>query len=234
MLEHAPANCCTWKCKLCNLHIGGSSEIFIATVGSNCASGFPDMDLITNRAAQIESDSQVGMTVDSDRFYLMHTMSFNCTGNITSLILRAEIRTVTGSGQRAGISYPNISLWSPGVNNQLGHVYTKVDGSERSIVLGPSNFSTSGVLEYPLDPPIHFENGNMLGWLQQEEVVQMYRTHKTDFATTSFFNPTSDVLEVTQGTILYNETLSIYPVTGELSLLYICIYTWCIRLNVYV
>ena len=74
----------------------------------------------------------------------------------------------------AGNSYPTVSLWNLGFNDLDQPVYTKVDGSERSIVLGPSNFSTSGVIEYPLDPPIQFEDGNMLAWLQQETVVRMY------------------------------------------------------------
>ena len=88
--------------------------------------------------------------------------------------------------------------------------------SERSIVLGPSNFSASGVIEYPLDPPIHFKYGNILGWLQQEETVQIYLLEKTGFATTSISFQTSTVLEVYQSTIIQDSTLAIYPVTGEL------------------
>ena len=131
-----------------------------------------------NRADQIELNEEVGRKAERDTLYIMNHMSFNCTGSITSLILRAQIRTVTGTGRRTGNSYPAISLWNFGLNDQAEPAYIKVDGSERSIVLGPSNFSTSGVIEYPLNPPIHFEDGNMLGWLQQEDMVRMYLVEK--------------------------------------------------------
>ena len=174
------------------------------------------MNLLTKRAAQIEGNVEVGMKVGMNHIYIMHDMKFNCTGNISSLIMRAEIKTVTGMEQLTGNSCPTISLWNLGLSDQVGQVYTKVSGSERSIVLGPSNFSASGVIEYPLDPPIHFEDGNMLGWLQQEETVQMYLLEKAGFATTSILFQTSTVLEVYQSTIIPDRALAIYPVTGEL------------------
>ena len=170
------------------------------------------MDLITNRATQ--GSDEVGMRVTMDQLYIMNSMSFNCTGNIVSLILGAEIRKVNGEGTRAGISYPTISLW-----NFDQQVYTKVNGSERSIVLGPANFSTSGVIEYPLDPPIAFEDGNMLAWLQQEDVVHMYWINDDNIDTISpagSSGPLSAIVDLLQSVINMNEALMIYPVTGEL------------------
>ena len=175
------------------------------------------MNLLTNRAAQIEDGGdQVGTRVDLDRLYIISHMSFNCTGSITSLLLGVQIRTVTSTGEPTENPYPAISLWNPGVNDQLGPVYTKVHGSERSIVLGPSNFSTSGVIEYLLDPPIQFQDGNVLGWLQEEEVVRMYQIEKAGFTTLTFPKSTSTVLDIVQeSTIIVGETLVIHPVTGE-------------------
>ena len=193
----------------------------IATNSDTCAQGFPDMDLITNRATPNDGPSgEVGTTAQENDLFIMNSMSFNCTGNIVSLILRAEIRTVTGSGTQAGISYPTISLWNLGLNEQMDRqVYTKVNGSERSIVLGPSNFSTSGVIEYPLDPPIEFEEGNMLAWLQQEEVVHMYWIDEANIATIGLpdnLDPLSTVVDMLDAVIANNQALMIYPVTGEL------------------
>ena len=186
----------------------------------NCARGFPNMNRLTNRTAQIGVDEEVGTRVGLNNLHIMSHMKFNCTGTITSLLLRAEIRTVTGSGTRAGISYPTISLWSVGVDDLGKPAYIKVDGSERSIVLGPSNFSTSGVIEYPLDPPLQFEDGNMLGWLQREDVVGIYLIETEQFISTAIVNwdLMSAVVAVSQTTIL-NQVLIIYPVIGELMVL---------------
>ena len=179
----------------------------VVAVSDNCASGFPDINLLTNRAAQIEDNLRVGLRIGDSELRILSHMRFNCTGKITSLLLGVDVRSHTDS-------FPTISLWTQDANDQMMPVYAQVDGSERSIVLGPSNFSTSGVFEYVLNPPIEFENGNMLGWFQQGLVVRMYEIDKANFITDSFAKPTTAVLEIANGKAVDDRALLIYPVTG--------------------
>ena len=75
------------------------------------------------------------------------------------------------------------------------------------------------MIEYPLDPPIEFEDGNMLAWLQQDDVVRMYLIEEDNIATivpSGNFDALSTVLELSQVVIINNQALVIYPVTGEL------------------
>ena len=218
-------NCCT--CTFIRILIPdciivlGLKLFLLVTDADNCANGFLDMDLLTNRATQDRGNGgQVGVRTGTDTLYILVTMAFTCDGTIMSLILRPETRTVTGSLQRTGNSYPTISLWNTGLNDQNQLAYIKVDGSERNIVLDPSNFSTSGVIEYPLDPPIQFEIGNRLAWLQQEEVVRTYLIEQDDFtigrADISGYDQVPTVIEQPSVVNGPNQVLALYPVTGEL------------------
>ena len=182
-------------------------KILVVTVSDNCATGFPDINLLTSRAAQIEDDLRVGSRIKDGELRILSHMRFNCTGKITSLLLGVDVRSDTDS-------FPTVSLWTQDMNDQMVPVYTKVDGSERSIVLGPSNFSTRGVFEFPLAPPMEFENGNMLGWLQQGGVIRMYEIEKANFITDSFAKPVNVVLEIGERRAVNDQALLIYPITG--------------------
>ena len=83
------------------LHIYACSKILVVMVADNCAS----------RAIQIQGGGDVGRRVESDHCYIMSQMSFNTTGNIISLILRAEIRAIIDMANYMGNSYPTISLY---------------------------------------------------------------------------------------------------------------------------
>lgn len=181
-----------------------------------CTSGFPDMNLLVNRAAQI-SEPTVGDRLDSE-LYLMPNATFNRSGSILSLVLAVSIRTVTNSRN----SYPQIHLWRP--TNDTQGAYVKVNGSERRIILGPSDFSTSGIIEYPLDPPIKFVEGDILGCFQppaSQSVVRMYSITQPGYVAKRLILPALE--EVTISNIKTNETetildvtLPMYPITGRL------------------
>ena len=181
-----------------------------------CTSGFPDMNLLVNRAAQI-SEPAVGERLDSE-LYLVPNATFNRNGSIHSLVLALSIRTVTKDRN----AYPQIHLWRS--TNATQGAYVKVNGSERRIVLGPSNFSTSGIIEYPLDPPIEFIEGDILGCFQPPatlSVVRMYSITQPGYVAKRLILPGSE--EVTFSNIKTDEfetildvTIPMYPITGRL------------------
>ena len=191
-------------------------QLFVVTEVEGCTAGFPDMNLLINRAAQINGNS-VGSTLGDNELRILSHMKFNCTGKITSLILGVDVRTETSSRSL----FPAISLWTCDMT-QTG-LCTKVNGSERNIVLGPSNFSTSGVFEYPLNPPVQFTDGDILGWFQPNDiysVVRMYQIQKDNFNSISFlhYDPREDVANLIQSTTVSNKAFIIYLVIGELTL----------------
>ena len=172
------------------------------------------MNLLVNRAAQI-SQAPVGERLDND-IYLLPDASFNRNGSVLSLVLAVDIRIVTEERNR----YPQIQLWRP--NNDDPGVYVKVEGSERSIVLGPSNFSTSGVFEYPLDPPIQFVEGDVLGWFQPPvtlSVTRMYSIKQSEYVAERLHLPTMQEVKISkiktnESETILGRTLPMYLITG--------------------
>lgn len=149
-----------------------------ASLDTSCTSGFADMSLLVARATDVDMDERIERKLNQE---LQLLKSFNCNGTINSLILGVDVRTMT----RKRNLYPTVSLWRP-INVDTPTEYAKVAGNEQNIVLGPANFSTTGVFDYPLDPPVQFQNGDMLGWFQPKEsesVVRMYLVNQEGYTT---------------------------------------------------
>ena len=168
-----------------------------------CTERFMDLSLVTYRAEHI-SASAVGDDMDNE-LRVLQEYQFNCsTTNITSLILGIDVREATNSRKL----FPSVQVFRP--NGSL------VTGSERTIYYSTSNVSTSGVFEYPLNPPILVMSGDLLAVSQPSQgdsVVRVYyisgitaNSQEFDYGDTNVDltqNPTTD------------ELILVYPVTGK-------------------
>lgn len=150
------------------------------SMAAQCTEGFMDYDLLQVKASQIgspvvsipNSGSQAGTnsTViysvneniglypqpDSNGGYVLvyPNLKFTCSGTITGLILVTEFR-LRGNGDQ----YPTIGIF----NVVDSDTYTLVPGTERVIVIGPEDFSTSGLYNYTFSSPVQFTNGSVIG-----------------------------------------------------------------------
>uniref|UniRef100_A0A1X7SXA4 Uncharacterized protein n=1 Tax=Amphimedon queenslandica TaxID=400682 RepID=A0A1X7SXA4_AMPQE len=130
-----------------------------------CTERFMELPLVTYRAQRIGMNLPETY-VSSNTLRVLQEYQFNCSStNITSLILGINIREATNSRNL----YPSVQVFRP--NGSL------VTGSERTIYYSTSNVSTSGVFEYPLDPPIPVMSGDLLAVSQPpqgDSVVRVY------------------------------------------------------------
>ena len=89
-------------------------------------------------------------------------------------------------------------------------------GSERTIYYSTSNVSTSGVYEYPLNPPIPVMSGDLLAISQPEEgdsVVRVYYISGISFhSSQQSFGSSNINLSISPTT---NQLILVYPVTGK-------------------
>ena len=161
-----------------------------------CANGFPDMNLIIKRASRATSQA----TATTSGLSLLNR--FTCRGTLTGLVLGVDVRTETVDRNQ----YPEVALWRP-IDDDGGLV--RVRGSNRTVRLTAANFSTSGVFDYPLDPPVNFLANDILSWQQPQHaksVVRMYSINhdQQDFSSSDDDDP--------QGS---STALLLYPVAGE-------------------
>ena len=175
-----------------------------------CASGFPDVKLITTKSLKSAS---VAKQADSGLSILQ---PFTCSGTLTGLILGVDVRTESGTRNL----YPNVFLLrlrSSGDSDDSddtddsGGSLTKVSGSQRTVRLTPANISTSGAFDYPLYPPLNFRAYDVLAWNQpvlENSVVRMY-TVKVPFLSSSDDDDDSD------DSTGFISALLLHPVTGE-------------------
>ena len=133
-----------------------------------CTEGFMDFSLLARNAAQIPTTSSLSPSVPIADQLRLPEAQFLCSGEITSLLLGVTVRQASTSRK----DFPQFQLW-----RYTEDYYSRV--TTVSIILGPANFSTNGVFEYPLDPPVRFVTGDQVGWYQPKtsySVVQMHET----------------------------------------------------------
>ena len=167
-----------------------------------------ELSLVTYRAQQIGSDS-VGNSIN-DALRVLQEYQFNCSStNITSLILGIDVRIVTNSRTH----FPSVQIFRPNGNVNK---YDLVTGSERTIYYSTSNVSTSGVYEYPLNPPIPVMSGDLLAVSQPSQgnsVVRVYYISGISFHSSQKSLGSSNInLNVSPTT---NQLVLVYPVTGK-------------------
>ena len=121
-----------------------------------------DIDVLVKRAERIPNNNVQSSDLDKE-LRVVPDWTFNCSGNITSLLLGVDIRT-------GETEYPEVQTWK-----RNGNQFTRVDS--RTIMLSPGNFSASGVFQYHLTTPLPVVAGDMIGVyqpLKDRSVVRIY------------------------------------------------------------
>ena len=169
-----------------------------------------ELELVTYRAQQIGTGASGTRLRDTIR--ILEEYQFNCTStNITSVILGIDVRRVTGNRYR----FPSIQLWRPNPGSP-GQYLVDTD-SQRFIYYSTSNISTNGVFEYPLNPPISVNSGDLLAISQPtdgDSVVRVYYIDGINFQSREdSFGATSTDLS---GTLHTDQLVLVYPITGTI------------------
>lgn len=155
-----------------------------------------------------------GTNLDNE-IRILEEYEFNCTTtNVTSVILGAD---VTDNDR---LKFPSVQLWRPIPGNT--DQYSIVNDSERIIYYSTSNVSTSGVFEFQLDPPISVNSGDLLAVSQprhQDSVVRIYYIQGIPFRS---YNESFDVLSSGLSSIISNQLVLVYPLTGMIRVYVVC------------
>ena len=147
----------------------------------------------------------------SNELRILQEYQFNCSStSIASLILGIDVRRVTNSRDL----FPSVQTFRRNSNNP--NRYLAVTGSERTIYYSTSNVSTSGVFEYPLNPPISVMSGDLLAVSQPEQRDSVARVYYIDGIS---FRSNSEALNDNtidlRNSLTTNQLILVYPVTGK-------------------
>ena len=177
-----------------------------------------ELSLLTHRAGQIPGGERMYTNL-SNEIRLLPDITFTCPTVITSLALGIEVRDKNDIRNR----YPSVLLARPIYNSTKNTIgYTVED--EQAICYTPDNVSTNGMYNYPLDPPISVNVGDIVGVrapMQEESVVLMYydQMNRPDYITKKMGNSTDNENEemMTEQLVMMMEQLVLlYPIVGEL------------------
>jgi hypothetical protein len=178
-------------------------SLFLPSGNGHCTSGFMNVDALVNKANPLRNATN---KLDVNELILFADLSFQCSGNITSLILGVEV-------SRANIfsRYPEFQLWQNTENNSF------IKKTTREIILSPDDFNTDGVFRFPLEPPIAYETGDIIGIYQPNTAAVTVYSTPLDSPMLAF-NSTGNAINMVdlKSFMTINETLVIYPVTGKL------------------
>ena len=170
-----------------------------------------ELPLVTYRAQRIGTANLPEYYVGNNTLRVLTEYQFNCSStNIASLILGINIREVS----KSGTLYPSVQVFR---RNGASLNYNLM--TERTIYYSTSNVSTSGVFEYPLNPPIPVMSGDLLAVSQpdqEDSVVRVYSISGISF--NSIPNISIGSLSInlkSSPTTSTDELVLVYPVTGK-------------------
>ena len=159
-----------------------------------------------------QQGNQILTTTLNNELRVLQEYQFNCSStNITSLILCIDVRIATNSRTL----FPSVQVFRP--NGSIVDQYDLVTGSERTIYYSTSNVSTSGVYEYPLNPPIPVMSGDLLAVSQPRQrnsVVRVYYSNQTSFSSSQPVKYGVTIVNLSS-LLVPDELILIYPVTGK-------------------
>ena len=185
------------------------------TAYASCARGFIQLDVLRKRAEKVSGGNTLSNNRLDNELRVIPGMNFTCSGTIIGLLLGVDVRTVTNSRNQ----YPEVQIWrydsSPSGFARQG---------SQQIRLAAGNFSTDGVLQYNLNPPMQFQSGDVLGVYQpghDESVVQWFydddatapvaiRRTNNDLG---FLSPESNP------TVVGNQSILLSPIAGMTSIM---------------
>ena len=175
-----------------------------------------DFDLIKYRAKTV-SISKKGYSL-SNEIRLLTEYQFNCSSTtITSIIVGGDLRTPDNNHQL----FPSVQIWRPVASDRPNHYYP-VLGSEKTIYYSTNNVSTNGVFEYPLDPPIPVQSGEILAISQPSQGNSIFRVYyiQNIVSFDSYKVSFGSIYDVLSGSPINSDLVLVYPITGELYHIY--------------
>ena len=166
------------------------------------------LDLLKMNAERINHATAWGHWL-SNELRLFPGMNFTCSGQITGLLLRADIRWNTTIRNR----YPEVQIW----RNVIGSDQY-IRQASQEIRLNPGDFSPDGVLQYTLALPIAFQSGDVLGVYQppeHESVVRLYYANNNS-ALDSYNTSALTTVTLQNTSRKLSQLLLLSPITGKL------------------
>ena len=172
-------------------------------IAQQCTERFMDLSLVKYRAEHIGSGS-AGHPL-SEETMILTEYQFNCSHTrITHLILGIDVKM-----RFAFQLFPKVQILRSRNRSKRYHVVT-----ERVIYYSTSNVSTSGVFEYPLNPPLPVMSGDLLAVSQPDKknsTVRIYVMYNTQYTFNSrVFGCIND-----DRCIKTKQFILVYPVTGK-------------------
>ena len=172
-----------------------------------------ELSLLTYRAGQIPGGEKL-MTNLWQEIRLLLDITFTCPTVITSLALGIEVFREDNNRNQ----YPSVLVVRPASNG-----YTLL--TEQTISYTPDNISTNGVHNYPLDPPISVNVGDILGVRaprRRNSAVIIYYALENglDYQTWIFINNLNELDNKQLGYGITDNLVLAYPITGEAGLYY--------------
>ena len=177
-----------------------------------CTERFLQLSLLVKKASQINS-APLNTRLLNNELRVLQEYQFNCSTNITSLILGIDVRIATGSRNL----FPSVQVFR--LNGSIVNQYDLMTGSERTIYYSTSNVSTSGAFEYPLNPPIPVMSGDLLAVSQPPDTDSIVGVHVINSSQLSIRQPLGTTSFTLEGT-LSNELVLVYPITEGGKLLF--------------
>ena len=165
-----------------------------------CIDRIIDFSLLDYRARRI-GISRIGTRLN-DEISILSDIQFTCSTVINSVILGIDVRPNRDS-------FPSVQIWRPSV----GSNYAFVADSERFIFYTPENVSRTGVYDYPLEPPLEVEPGDLLAFSQPRQADSGVRGYYIDLVnfnshSIGFDERTADL----SGSPIYNNLVLVYPI----------------------
>ena len=186
-----------------------------AITTQHCTERFMELGLLTFRAGRIDING-IGNHLN-DKIRLLTEYQFNCSSTtITSVIVGGDLRRANGMRQL----FPSVQIWRPQESDP--NQYDLVPDRERTIYYSTNNVSTNGVFEYPLDPPIPVQSGDILAISQPPQGGSIFRVYyiqnvvSFDSHQINFGSTTADL----SSNLITSDLVLVYPITGELYHIY--------------
>ena len=173
-----------------------------------------ELSLLTYRAGQIPGGPGLRLNTHlNNEIRLLPDITFTCPTVITSLALGIDVRR---EGTRRN-QYPSVLR----VRLRYNETNNKVIGytllTEQTIYYTPDNVSTNGVYNYPLDPPISVNVGDILGVRaprQRDSIIRIYYVSLPElgYITTRLDRNNLDQV----GSETLNDLVLVYPIIGNI------------------
>ena len=174
---------------------------------TQCTERFMELSLLTYRAGQIPDGERQGTRLD-DEIRLLPDITFTCPTVITSLALGINVRR-----DRDHEQFPSILLVKPTYNESDVIGYTLL--TEQTIYYTSDNFSTNGVYNYPLDPPISVNVSDILGIRAPRLGDTAVRIYYVSLPELGYITTVLDSNNLDQVGSENNDLVLVYPIAGN-------------------